>query len=324
MADESLGHIDLRVISTAITGGAGGGAGGESPIKKAEKFALEPLKGVEEAFKKFGTLKDVFSSITQGGGIRGTLRAASGAAEAIGAAGAGGVGTAALVGGVAAIGVAVAGVTAIVAGISSLVSNVLSRISELARVNAAMAKENALNKLGELQRDMKEAKVLGPMYTTISTIWRSIMNGVQPIMLFIKTALMAIVIPILKLVELGVSIIATVIQWIAGILGSILSVIGQGLQTLGSMLSALSTSIPSWMDPGGILAGMANAIGTGFSTVGAGVSQVGGTLLNISQMVKQATQKQNVNAWATDTLDALAAGIGASASHGYRTRSAVP
>jgi phage-related protein len=323
MADESLGHIDLRVISSAITGGAGGG-GGESPIKKAEKFVLEPLKGVEESFKKFGTLKDVFTSITQGGGIRGTLRAASGAAKAIGAAGAGGVGAGALVGGVAAIGIAVAGVTAIVAGISSLVSNVLSRVSELARVNAAMANENALNKLGELQRDMKEAKVLGPLYTTVSTIWRGIMNGMQPIMLFIKTALMAIVIPILKLVELGVSIIATVIQWIAGILGSILSVIGQGLQTLGSMLSALSTSIPSWMDPGGILAGMANAIGTGFSTVGAGVSQVGGTLLNISQMVKQATQKQNVNAWATDTLDALAAGIGASASHGYRTRSAVP
>ena len=323
MADESLGHIDLRVISSAITGGAGGG-GGESPIKKAEKFVLEPLKGVEESFKKFGTLKDVFTSITQGGGIRGTLRAASGAAEAIGATGAGGVGAGALVGGVAAIGIAVAGVTAIVAGISSLVSNVLSRVSELARVNAAMANENALNKLGELQRDMKEAKVLGPLYTTVSTIWRGIMNGMQPIMLFIKTALMAIVIPILKLVELGVSIIATVIQWIAGILGSILSVIGQGLQTLGSMLSALSTSIPSWMDPGGILAGMANAIGTGFSTVGAGVSQVGGTLLNISQMVKQATQKQNVNAWATDTLDALAAGIGASASHGYRTRSAVP
>jgi len=324
MADESLGHIDLRVISSAITGGAGGGAGGESPIKKAEKFALEPLKGVEEAFKKFGTLKDVFSSITQGGGIRGTLSAASGAAEAIGAAGAGGVGTAALVGGVAAIGVAVAGVTAIVAGISSLVSNVLSRISELARVNASMAKENALNKLGELQRDMKEAKILGPMYTTISTIWRSIMNGMQPIMLFIKTALMAIVIPILKTLDIAVAIISTVIQWIAGILGSILSVIGQGLQTVGAMLSSLSTSIPSWMDPGGILAGLASAIGTGFSTIGAGVSQVGGTLLNISQMVNKATQKQNVNAWATDTLDALASGIGASASHGYRTRSAVP
>ena len=57
MADESLGHIDLRVISSAITGGTGGG-GGESPIKKAEKFALEPLKGVEESFKKFGTLKE--------------------------------------------------------------------------------------------------------------------------------------------------------------------------------------------------------------------------------------------------------------------------
>jgi phage-related protein len=160
------------------------------------------------------------------------------------------------------------------------------------------------------------------MYITISTIWRHITNNLQPILMFIKAGLMMAVIPILKVVEVVIGIVASVLQFLAGLIAKIYHVLGDAFSMIGKALSKVAASIPGWADPTGILGGVVTAIADASTAIGGQMEEMGDTLDGIHDMVKEETKGKNVNAWAVDTLNALAIGAGASAVHGTRSRSA--
>lgn len=304
MADESLGHIDLRLISSAITGGAGG-AGGGIPAGtsggKAEQVALQPLKALEAAFQKFGTLKDVFTSITQGGGVRGTLSEASGAVSAIGSAGASGIAAGALVGAVAAIGIGVVAVSSAAMIIKSGVSSILGRVSELARVNAGMAQQEALNQIADIRRDMAEARVLGPLYAKVSEIMRSLKDAIQPFLILFKGLFTAIIIPILNGLVSMLNGLAKYIPWI-------LQFIIAAFQQLSFMANIISVFLADLATYFTDIATPLNGLATGFSLLGFGVTTIIGQLGQVLNNLNQQQGAQSPNQWAINTLNALSSG----------------
>lgn len=300
---EDLGFIEVRIPEQEGSGAIVQAA--PSGLKKVGEEIAEgattPFSRLTEGFKKLGSLRDIFTTAAQGGGVRATLGAATEAATGIGGK-AGGV----LAAGFAAVGLGVAAVVAI----KAFVGGILARIDELARVNALMAREAAQNKLAEISRDIKEAKVMGPLYSMVSGMARSIMTQIQPLILGIKTALIVVLMPLLKVVELVLSGLNFIGSWIVQGIGMLYTAMGQALQLIGNLVLSFSQSIPGWADPGGVLSGISTAMGEGMNSLGKSVETVGGTLEGIAQMMRnQQNKNQNVNAWATDTLSALSGAI---------------
>lgn len=295
MADESLGHIDLRVISSSITKGVGGNNDDESPRKKAEKFVIQPLKNAEEAFKKFGTLKDVFTSITQGAGIRSTLREATGAAKEIGSGGALGLSTAALITGVAAIAGAVAVAAGVVSAIKSSLDYIKSRIDTLSKYNPALAMQGALDRLQDIRQSVQEASILQPLYVLVSQILREIKDLIFPLLLIIRLTITAILIPILSAIS----------QLMKSINLGLLKVLQYAVSFLQSNPAAVPTSI------GSILLGLFGFSPLGMSMAASAAVSTNNQMGNVIQALQdiidllQGKNKFNGNQWAINTLNAL-------------------
>jgi len=187
---EDLGNITIRFGDGPGGGGGGGMGGGTQQIAMAREAAKSALSGIMSNIPAFARVVQAGAQGSSLGSLVGATRTAvSGAGGGVGAMALGGVALGA------------GALLAAVVGIRTIVGRVMDRVSELASVNAVMAREEAQNRLAQMQRDMKEASVLGPLYQQVSEIWGSLQNQFQPIGLAIKALIMGGIVPVLKLLS---------------------------------------------------------------------------------------------------------------------------
>ena len=284
MSDESLGHIDLRMVTSGLTGGAvGGGAAGGG--------GQNTVSAITQAMSKMSSALDVVRMGARGAGV-GEI-ASSGIGMAAGA----GVGGAALAGVAIGLGVVAAAALAIKSGVSAI----QGRISELARVNAGMAQQEALNQIADIRRDMAEARVLGPLYAKVSEIMRSLKDAIQPFLILIKGLFTAIVIPILN----G---LVTLLNNLAKYIPTILQFIIAGFQQLSLMANIISQFLADLAQHFTDIATPLNGLSYGFSLMGFGITTIIGQLGQVLNNLNQQQGSQNPNQWAINTLNALSSG----------------
>lgn len=195
--------------------------------------------------------KGLYSSITQSESLLGVASsAAKGVSSSVGGAGAMG---AAVMLPLAAVTIGIAGTVAVVGitlkTIMSQTASVLERINHLAQVDGKMAMEQALNKLQQMQMDMKEAKILGPLYQQVSQLYRTIMTQLQPIMLVIKTIAtvflvwaLETIISLLKLIrEFTIYVVRGLATFFGGLAkGGMVATVGAALTANGKTTMATS------------------------------------------------------------------------------------
>jgi hypothetical protein len=284
MADESLGHIDLRMVTSGLTGGAvGGGAAGGG--------GQNTVSSITQAMSKMSSALDVVRMGARGAGVGDIV--ASGAGLAAGA-GAGGM---ALAGMAIGLGVVAAAALAIKVGVSAI----QGRVSELARVNAGMAQQEALNQIADIRRDMAEARVLGPLYAKVSEIMRSLKDAIQPFLILFKGLFTAIIIPILNGLVSMLNGLAKYIPWI-------LQFIIAAFQQLSFMANIISVFLADLATYFTDIATPLNGLATGFSLLGFGVTTIIGQLGQVLNNLNQQQGAQSPNQWAISTLNALSSG----------------
>lgn len=241
----------------------------------------------------------------QGYGLGGVVGATRVAASGIAAAGLGAGAVLAPVLAIAA-GVGVIGVSAL--AIRSAVGRITDRVSELAAVNGPMALQDAMTRISEMRRDMREARILGPMYTQVSQLVNKIKDLLQPFLMAFRAALMSIIIPILENIADYLQRLFNLIPGIAQYLSNLSS----GLQSIGGVggaFSILSKSLPgmpagvsglfgilSWLFPPSQTSGTASTL-----------NNIANTLMQFFQSYKN-QQQQGTNGWAVTTLNALVTG----------------
>lgn len=302
---EDLGEILIKF------GSSSGGGGTGIPEDRSQQAARRMLERQRDAVDDItASLKDLVSgaygaamSGIRGGGLGGVLGTARSAASGIGAAG--------MIGGtigasVLAIGAGVGVIAVAALAVRSMVNSILDRVSKLAQVSPAMAMTDAMNQLAQMRRDMREAKVLGPMYSRISQLWQTILDLFQPWTLAIKSALMAIIIPILEevadLLRQAMSIIPAV--------GGVLTAIGQYLVATGGVNYTAMANAATYSPSSGVLRLLGYLFppsASGGSSVGNVLVSIGNTLTNFYTAFKN-TQQGTGGQWALDTLGALATG----------------
>lgn len=314
---EDLGFIEVRIPESeqkaAIQKSAPVAAPVAEVIKSAGKGMQDSSSRLSVIAEKVGSLKDVITTITGGGGVRGTIAATGTAASALGGAAAAGPLIAAAVG----IGVVAVATTAIV----SFVRNINSRVTELARVSAMMARESAVNRLDEMKRDIKEARVMGPLYATISSLTRSFMNVLQPGVLLIKAIIINAIVPVMKAIILIIQGLNYLVSFVLDIVGDINIAVGQGLSVIASMMANLAAQIPSYLDVGGVFSGTLTTMADGLGHIGQHVETVGQTAKDIAELMRKGEDKKaDANQWAKDTLSKLSSGLNAGSVVGKRTR----
>ena len=172
-----------------------------------------------------------------------------------------------------------------------------------------MAMEQALNKLQQMQMDMKEAKILGPLYQQVSQLYRTIMTQLQPIMLVIKTIAttflvwaLETIINLLKLIrEFTIYVVRGLATFFGGMAkGGMVSTVGAALTASGKTSMAVS--------PTGAL--IAQFLGW---TLSSGASELQKTSLKayealvkiLAELEKANTPTANSNEYFTTMLDAL-------------------
>lgn len=285
---EDLGNITIRFGDGPGGGGGGGGDAGRQ-IAMAREAAKSALSGIMSNLPAFGR---IVQAGTQGGGVAGVMGAARGAVSA-----AGGSMAAA---GIAAI-LAPIGITAVAAvALKSMVGRVLDRVSELAAVSGPMAMQDAMNKLAEMRRDMREAQILGPMYQKVSELWRNIQDLFQPFILVIKQAFLSILVPILN----GIAgLLKWLLEFVAEILKAI-QVILVAIADLSATASAYFTEMARTAWVGGSVFEVLSGIYSGLEKFTRGAANGLNTVIGLLQ---QQTQSTNPNALMADTLTALSA-----------------
>ena len=292
MADESLGHIDIR-FPTAGGGGGGTGGGGGGTAATGNAFGT----ALTNILKNAGSFKNVISTGVGGGSVGEIVGGAAGAARSAGG-GMGAVGLGAAVGGIAII---AAGMVAV----RMAVSSILTRVSELARVNPAMAMQAALSNIAEMKRDMAEAKVLGPLYTMVSELARTIQDMLAPIFNAIKAILTGVIVILLQVFK---SLLERMMPIIASIAQGIGNLILQAVENK-TALQLLSVGLSQSFNP--ILSGI-GYIMQSFTMSNpkfwATMTVIGNTLVQISGQITAATSTTaGSNAYFTDMLKALSA-----------------
>lgn len=246
MADESLGHIEIRFPE---------GSGSDSPTQdnsdiilvlreliatlkkdivetqkeitedkknatdkkgeeKKEKSTLEKLKG------GFESLKSVYGKVQNAGSVGEGVKAVKGGIselapilETLGL-----VGTAALA--VAAVVVIIIAVIAIIVmtvkwiaqKVQEGIQEVLSSIDRLSNVNGQMAMEKALNSLQQMQMDIKEAQLIGPLYADIAQLWRKFQAELFPFIIIFKLFLFGMLKGVLYLIVALLEVIRMIIN----------------------------------------------------------------------------------------------------------------
>jgi len=209
MADESLGHIDIR-FPTAGGGGGGTGGGGGGTAAAGNAFGT----ALTNILKNTGSFKNVISTGVGGGSVGEIVGGAAGAARSAGGS-MGAVGVGAAVGGIAIIASAMVGV-------KMAVGSILNRVSELARVNPAMAMQVALASIADMKRDMQEAKVLGPLYKNVMQIVSIIKDLLAPVFLIIKAIFTGTMLIILNVIKDAITAMLPTLALIANAVGAIL------------------------------------------------------------------------------------------------------
>lgn len=284
MADESLGHIDLRMVTSGLTGGAvGGGAAGGG--------GQNTVASITQAMSKMSSALDVIRMGTRGAGV-GEI-ASSGLGMAAGA----GVGGAAMAGVAVGLGVVAAAALGIKAGVSAI----QGRISELARVNAGMAQQEALNQIADIRRDMGEARVLGPLYSKVSEIMRALKDAIQPFLILFKGLFTAIIIPILNGLVVRINELA---KYIPQVLRFIITI----FQTLAFTANLFSVFVAGLAQAYTNLSGPLSGFAQGLSNIGFNMLTIVGALGQILNSLNQQQKAQSPNQWAIDTLNALSSG----------------
>lgn len=284
MADESLGHIDLRMVTSGLTGGAvGGGAAGG--------VGQNTVSAITQAMSKMSSALDVVRMGARGAGV-GDI-ASSGIGMAAGA----GVGGAALAGVAVGLGVVAAAALAIKSGVSAI----QGRISELARVNAGMAQQEALNQIADIRRDMAEARVLGPLYAKVSEIMRSLKDAIQPFLILFKGLFTAIVIPLLNALVVRINELA---KYIPAVLKMVISI----FQTIAFTANLFSVFVAGLAQSFANLSGPLTGFSQGLSNIGFNMLTIVGALGQILNSLNNQQQAQNPNQWAINTLNALSSG----------------
>jgi hypothetical protein len=284
MADESLGHIDLRMVTSGLTGGAvGGGAAGGG--------GQNTVSAITQAMSKMSSALDVIRMGTRGAGV-GEI-ASSGLGMAAGA----GAGGAALAGVAIGMGVVAAAALAIKAGVSAI----QGRISELARVDAGMAQQEALNQIADIRRDMAEARVLGPLYARVSEIMRALKDAIQPFLVLFKGLFTAIIIPILNGLVVRLNELAKYIPQVLKFIITIFQTIAFTANLFSVFVAGLAQSFTN-------LSGPLTGFSQGLSNIGFNMITIVGALGQILNSLNQQQQSQNPNQWAINTLNALSSG----------------
>jgi hypothetical protein len=241
----------------------------------------------------------------QGGTLGGVASATQMAASGIAGAG---MAAGAVLAPLLAIGATVGVVAVAAVAIRSYVNSIMDRVSQLAAISGPMAMQDALNRISEMRRDMREARVLGPMYTQVSQLVNKIKDLLQPFLMAFRAALLSIIIPLLEKIVEYLQQLFNLIPVIANFINQI----AQGLAQIGGMgglMSALSqVSIPgfpqfsglfsilSWLFPPSQTSGAANVLTT-----------IANVLMQFYQAFQNQTQ-QGTNGWALNTLNALASG----------------
>jgi hypothetical protein len=288
---EDLGNITIRFGDGPGGGGGGGGDAGRQ-IAMAREAAKSALSGIMSNLPAFGR---IVQAGTQGSGVAGVLGAARGAVATSG-------------GGIAATGIAAIlapiGVTAAAAlALKSTTNRILDRMSDLAQVSAPMAAQQALNHLAEIQRNIREAQILGPMYEQVSALVREIQDLLQPLFLLIKQALMAIIIPILERVA---SFLRFLVSQIPAVVAA-LQLYAQQITSVGGAGGALR-SMAAGAAASPTAAGLFTALSWIFppSTSPSSVSNVlNGIAATLNMFYQSYSQQQSgnmPNQWAIDTL----------------------
>lgn len=286
---EDLGNITIRFGDGPGGGGGGGGGDAGRQIAMAREAAKSALSGIMSNLPAFGR---IVQAGTQGGGVAGVMGAARGAVSAAG-------GSMAAAGIVAIL--APIGITAVAAvALKSMVGRVLDRVSELAAVSGPMAMQDAMNKLAEMRRDMREAQILGPMYQKVSELWRNIQDLFQPFILVIKQVFLGLLVPLLNGIA---SVLRWMLQFVAEILKAVqtlLYAIADLAREAGFAFNVLAQQFPSLK---GFFEGIANA----YFGVQKYARQFAGGLNTVIGLLQQQTQSTNPNALLADTLTALSA-----------------
>lgn len=281
---EDLGNITIRFGD----GPGGGGAGGTQDLAMAREAAKSAMAGIMSNIPAFAR---VVQAGMRGEGFGGVARATSTAVTASGS----GIGAMAL--GAAAFGAGA--LLASVVSVRAIVSRILDRVSDLASVNAVMAREEAMNRMAQMRRDMREAEILAPLYQRVSEIWRSLQDQFQPFLLAIKAAVLGVLVPILRVFGSLLSFISKVLVDSLKGVQSLVYMISELFREAGVAFNILAQAFPSFQ---GLFAPIANAF-FGLQAFGRGVGRQIGTIVNILQ--QQQASGANPNAILVDTLEAL-------------------
>ena len=294
MADESLGHIDIRFPSggggggspSGGGGGVGGGAGGG-----LGSTLTNLLKGA-------GGFKNVLSQGMSGAGIGDIVGGAKSAASGAGG-GMAAMGVGAAVGGVAII-------ASVMQSVKSAVNGILSRVSELARVNPAMAMQQAMSNIADMKRDMQEAKVIGPLYKSVMEIVRVIKDLLAPIFLIIKAIITGGLLIILNIIKDAIKSLLPTIAAIANATGLMLLKMYENRQETETFFKALEMNSKLYGATGATMVGSIGSYLFGSSPIMDTISVIAKNLIEISGMIKQETAKTGTgNQYFTDMLFAM-------------------
>ena len=276
--------------------------------------ALAPPKKDSFLSKAAGAYKHgkgLYSSISQSESLAGVASSATkGVSSSISGAGAMGAG---IMLPVATVAIGIASTVAVVAitlkTIMSQTASVLERVNHLAQFDGKMAMEQALNKLQQMQMDMKEAKILGPLYQQVSQLYRTIMTQLQPIMLVIKTIATTFLVwaleTIINLLKLIREFTIYVVRGLATFFGGMAK--GGMVSTVGAALTASGKASMGTSPTGALLA---QFLGWTLST---GASELQKTSLKayealvkiLAELEKTNTPSSNSNEYFTTMLDAL-------------------
>jgi len=291
---EDLGNITIRFGDGPGGGGGGGMGGGTQQIAMAREAAKSALSGIMSNIPAFAR---VVQAGAQGGGLGGVFRAATGATAMAG----GGIAAAGLAAIAASIGTAVVGVLAL----KTITGRILDRMGDLAQVSAPLAAQAALNHLAEIQRNMREAQILGPMYEQVSALVREIQDLLQPIFLLLKQVAMAIIIPILER-------IAATLRFLVGLIPAIVAALNlyaaqiQGIGGVGGAATVLAAGTAHTPVTSGLFSALSWIFppSTSPSSVSSTLTAIASTLNMFYQAYTQTTGATS-NQWAIDTLNAL-------------------
>lgn len=196
---------------------------------------------------------------------------------------------------------AVAAIAAVIAVIAVGVSFIKSRIDTLAKYNPALAQQAALDRLQQITQATQEAQILEPMYTEVSMILREIRAAIFPVILAIKTIILGLILPPLRLLN---EILQYLKRGFSAILAGLVSLLQQFGPAAAASITGIISSVLGFGNPT-VMNQIASMLGG--SVFSAFNSSIAPVIVALQQIIKimQGGQMQPANAWAINTLNAL-------------------